>query len=352
MRPRIWGWVIVLLLISFFIFAQQATKPPERKGTVKSRTAQIANQVHAAQTQQKPAASTATTAQSTSAIVISKDQSSTATEDLKRNEPERKAHEEDLKSQRKIVWFTGALVVVGFLQVGAMILQWCVYLRQARIMAHQAGEMTRQRITMRDQLKAMQGQLAAMESSSKQTDKLIDHAEASADSAKMNAQALINAERPWIVIEFQKIMASDQIGRAEFHIVAVNRGKTVAQIISHSEPVEVSCALPGSELPMPYPTNLGRSRPQRFLAPGATMQITDFYPRSRVNVQRMAAAGESQGGNMAAQRMVIYGEIRYSDGVSPGPKWSRYCFQHNTEQFSNIGGNLMFCGPDGYNDYT
>ena len=174
----------------------------------------------------------------------------------------------------------------------------------------------------------------------------------SARAALLNAQAVINSERPWIIIEFQKIMASDHAGKAQFHIVAVNRGKTVARIISYTEPIEVSCVLPDRELPMPYPSNLGHSRPQRFLAPGATMEIADFYPRSRLNMQRMAAAGESQGGNIAAQRMVIYGEIRYSDGVSPEPKWSRYCFQHNPEQFSNIGGNLMFCGPDGYNDYT
>src|SRR5882672_7531489 len=104
------------LIITVLVLAQQPTKPPRREGTAKSNSAQIANQADTSQTQQKPAASAAPTDQSTNATVVPKYQASTPTEDRERNEAEHKAHEEDVKIQQKIVWFTGALVIVGFLQ--------------------------------------------------------------------------------------------------------------------------------------------------------------------------------------------------------------------------------------------
>lgn len=225
------------LLIPLIILAQRPTKPPKHEGAAKSKSAQIANQADTSQTYQRPPTSTAPTTQSTNVTVAPKEQPSTAAEGRERNETERKAHEEDLRLQRKIVVFTEALVIVGFLQAVVMILQWCVYGRQARIMAHQAGEMTRQRVTMRRQLETMQGQLGAMQDSSKQTDELIRHAgnqagamvavaaaiwaqtqetktiahsaTVSAEAASKNADALINAERAWVMVDLSIPLDAD-----------------------------------------------------------------------------------------------------------------------------------------------
>ncbi len=125
------------LILAVFILAQQPAKAPESKGTAKPDGAQVTNQANAANPQQKPTPPTTSAAQTANPPIVLKDQVSAASEDSQRNESERKAHEEDLRIQRKIVWFTGLLVFVGVIQAAVMILQWLMYRRQAGIMADQ-----------------------------------------------------------------------------------------------------------------------------------------------------------------------------------------------------------------------
>src|SRR5258708_1655057 len=109
--------------------------------------------------------------------------------------------------QRNMEIFTGLLVVVGFLQAGVMVLQWCIYRRQAREMRRQRHEMRRQRHVMYRQWKAMCGQLEQMESAGEQTERLIgqstksaDAAKESADAAKASADTLVWSERAWVQV--------------------------------------------------------------------------------------------------------------------------------------------------------
>jgi|HubBroStandDraft_5_1064220.scaffolds.fasta_scaffold34528_2 hypothetical protein len=125
------------LVLAVFILAQQPTKAQESKGTAKPNGAQIANQADAAESQQKPSPPARVAPQPANTPVIPKDQVSVVADDSQRNEAERRAHEGDLKIQRKIVWFTGLLVFVGFVQSAVMVLQWLMYRRQARIMTDQ-----------------------------------------------------------------------------------------------------------------------------------------------------------------------------------------------------------------------
>jgi hypothetical protein len=126
-------WLIVAVLI----LAQQPAKAPESKGAAKPNGAQIANQADATNPKQKPSQPATIATQTANTPILPKDHVSAVSEDDQRNETERKTHEEDLKIQRKIVWFTGLLVFVGFIQVGVMVLQWLMYRRQAGIMADQ-----------------------------------------------------------------------------------------------------------------------------------------------------------------------------------------------------------------------
>jgi hypothetical protein len=98
-----------------------------------------------------------------------------------------------------------------------MFLQWCIYRRQARIMAHQAGEMTRQRVTMRRQLEAMGDQVAEMQSAGKQTERIIARMK---DSAVMELRAYVCISKA--VIRFTQERAP------EIHVYMENFGKTPA----------------------------------------------------------------------------------------------------------------------------
>jgi hypothetical protein len=99
------------------------------------------------------------------------------------------APSEDVAIQRKLAWFTGALVVVGVLQGVVMFLTWLVYRRQAREMRRQRHEMRQQRHFMWRQWKMMGAQLSQMENAGTQTDQLIAQATAQAEKAGIAAEA-------------------------------------------------------------------------------------------------------------------------------------------------------------------
>jgi hypothetical protein len=176
-------------------------------------------------------------------------------------------------------------------------------------------------------------------------------AEAARDAARaasLNTEAFINSERPWLVVEYKKIHDPENLGKAFFKIFVTNHGRTVARVISQPEPTEVACVFPDSELPLPYPSSDSRLMTEKIIAPEQQLEVALFYPRSSENRDKRISAGEAQGGNMKAQRIVIHCEIQYLDGVSVEPRKTRFCYQHCID-LSNIGGSLMLCGPKEYN---
>ncbi len=173
--------VLVAMLIA--AFAQQPTKAPEGKRASKPDSAQVTNQGDTGEAQQKPAPSATSTPQPAN--------------------PSVKAHDEDLKIQRKLVWFTGALVAVGFLQAGVMALQWLMYRRQANEMRRQRHEMKRQRRYMRLQWKAMGEQVTEIERQTGILKDSVTAAKDNAEAAKASAEALINSERAWVMADIR-----------------------------------------------------------------------------------------------------------------------------------------------------
>jgi hypothetical protein len=166
-----------------------------------------------------------------------------------------------------------------------MFLQWCIYRRQTREMRRQRHEMRGQRHIMYRQWKAMRGQLAQMEASGRQTDKLIEQAEksadaanTSADAAKLNSQAVINSERPLLLVEFKKYSHPTVKGHSLFKIFAVNYGRTPARILSCSTPTEQACIFPYKELELPYPSRISELWTHKVMPPKESLEITTFYP--------------------------------------------------------------------------
>lgn len=161
------------LVIAVLVLVQQPAKTPEGPRAAKSNNTK--NTAHAEQRSTDPKQTTQSPPDTAPGNLRAVPEghpsidSSTATNKLQ-------GSSDDQAIQWKLVWFSGALVVVGVLQSLLMFLTWRVYRRQAFIMEHQIGEMTRQRVTMRGQLEAMEGQLAQMVSAGQQTDRLIEQA--------------------------------------------------------------------------------------------------------------------------------------------------------------------------------
>jgi hypothetical protein len=125
-----------------------------------------------------------------------------------------------------------------------------IALRTLRAINRQVGEMNQQGQLMFDQIKAMREQVTEM---SVQTDILrqsVAVADKSTDAAMLNAQAVINAERPWLLIEYEW----RKIDKLEGYVFyAVNKGETPAEIIeAHFKPEILNC-IPDN-LPIPPPT--------------------------------------------------------------------------------------------------
>jgi hypothetical protein len=136
---------------------------------------------------------------------------------------------DDRVIQQKLETFTGWLVVVGALQFAALIAQGFVFfltLRkielQANYMKHHAESFEQlagaardnadaiksQADTMQSQLTTMEGQLVEMKRAGEQTDLMIEQvtkqaesAAIAADASQKSAQALMDGERAWLLVE-------------------------------------------------------------------------------------------------------------------------------------------------------
>jgi hypothetical protein len=283
--------------------------------------------------------------------------------------------DEDRAAQQKLTWFTGVLAGVGFLQLVVMFLTWLVYQRQAHEMRRQRHEMRRQRhemwrqrIVMRDQLETMRNQLGQMEGSGRQTDKIIEHASDQVDAlrqaagamqdtaeagkmgaaaswkvaeaARLNAQAVINSERPWV-----SIVAAHSNGVYTFG--AVNFGRTPAEIISYS--TRTFFAHTSSLIGAPK-YGLDIVPPLTFLVPGSEPgDQMNLLTYDVVNIMKNDPARAAEL-NARTQAIIFLFRILYRNTLSNvdssvPPYETRICFYWTPGLHPKIG------GPAEYNQH-
>jgi hypothetical protein len=153
----------------------------------------------------------------------------------------------------------------------------------------------------RKTLKAIESQLTEIRAAGKQTDRMIEHASTQAKAALLSVQAVINTERPWIVVRVERK------GGSEFIFTATNVGRTPAEIVAiqTSIPtfVEAKAGLP--ETPQHANNILDINEP--FLLPP-----TDTTNLVRFNIN---AWGEHRMAGVTSGRVsaFIFGRIAYLD---------------------------------------
>jgi hypothetical protein len=172
----------------------------------------------------------------------------------------------------------------------------------------------------------------------------------SAEAALWNAKAVINAERPWIVVKIKRI-ASEQSGEPAkpfWQFKMHNCGKSPAHIIGCSSRIDF--VVNPEELPLP-PSYANSKWNKQLLAPDEGWPIHEAFQATEARKTDMANALEK--GDIGGHgELVIYGFIEYRDGISKDSYRTAFCYRHVKGPFESMGGLFVFSGPPVYNDYT
>ena len=224
---------------------------------------------------------------------------------------------EDQKIQRWLMYFTGALVIVGVLQFISIFWQAWLLRGTLREIKTQAGQMERQTAIL---------------------EKSVAVAQKSADTTSQQVELYVNAERARITIDIA------DSGRS-FRIRGKNTGRVVAQVRRASG---YSLILPyGEQLP-PVPSYLSEpdtlgdfvesAPPDEFIAPmdedGNDLMMNLSDP------DLCAAIRDKQ------SALWVFGRFVYSDGISPKRRELRFCYEADVDQ--KMETNINMSGPGIY----
>lgn len=219
---------------------------------------------------------------------------------------------------------------------------------------------------IRAQAKAMREQLDQMKAAGKQTDDLIavarDQAKAlgtaakaaqeSADAALLNAQAIINSERPWVFVRAEispdnilPAPGSQSMLPSYIAFSTVNSGRTPAEVIYGYFGFSICPAREVDDVKIAEKELLGEYTHKSILAPDEVIRFDKFsFGRSGLADEDLISIAASR------LRLVLFGVIRYRDslGESDFPireTWFSYFFDPTQRK-------LVMCGQAGANKHT
>ena len=175
----------------------------------------------------------------------------------------------------------------------------------------------------------------------------IEAASSSAHAALLNAQAVIHAERPWILITVEPSRSMEN----SFTIMATNRGRTPARIVETQERYKI--AIDEKHLPdTPEFRNEKHATPFApiILLPG---EFTAIKPFSRDDVKALCDSEERfKRIETWEEKVFIYGKVVYRDLISatdgPPHETNWCCWYIHGRQNSG----LVIAGPSEYNSHT
>lgn len=222
------------------------------------------------------------------------------------------------------------------------------------------GAVQRQGDLMKDQLTEMQRAreqtIAEMKNAAIQSDRLIRQAEVSADAAKKSADALVNIERPWIVVtlrdgindRYRENADGTTEGKLYFEWFLTNHGKTAAFVYEIIAIFEVKTIDEVDELRNISPEGKPTLRPDSFIVgpgqphecPGITM-VKYWTPAERSAVVKRTAI-------LVAHGLVKYRDMIDSTQTHQTPFIGVYVYGDTFEK----GTFRRFYDAPGYSKYT
>jgi hypothetical protein len=174
-----------------------------------------------------------------------------------------------------------------------------------------------------------------------------DAAAASAQAALANAQAIIHAERPWILITVEPSRSAEN----SFTIMATNRGRTPARIIETAERSKIVL----DEKRLPSPPEYKKEEPGPPLVPIILLpgESTPIQPFSREDVKGLCDSEERfKRIETWEEKVFLYGKVIYRDLIAATDdqlhetNWC--CWYIHGRQSSG----LVTAGPPEYNSHT
>jgi len=173
------------------------------------------------------------------------------------------------------------------------------------------------------------------------TSKQADLAKISAEAARLNAQAVINAERPWIVISAHP---NPEVP-GQFLFTAANKGRTPAEFISGDA---VYRFVPDPMQPPPPPPLF----PAPFNKPNETLIVQgdhfEIYPSGVMPEPMVVGNRDMKNFDSRPLFLVFYGRIGYADVFDPKTMHETYwCFGYLFQER-----RFVATGPEGYNKHT
>lgn len=161
-------------------------------------------------------------------------------------------------------------------------------------------------------LKKIERQSKYSESAAEIAAKSAEAASKSAEAALLHAQAIINAERPWVLIT---IVPSRSIENG-FTVIATNRGRGPAQVVAASE--ETRIAVDESHLPAIPEYKVEDSETpfvSIILLPGEFMNLKSFC---REDVKPLCGSDDAfRRIENWEERIFLYGKVTYRDLAAP-----------------------------------
>jgi hypothetical protein len=170
--------------------------------------------------------------------------------------------------------------------------------------------------------------------------------EDAAEAALLSARALINSERPWILITIEPFKGNQDV----FAITAKNCGRTPARLLSYSTPL-YSLIPSGSALPKePQYGNLIALIDALILLTGETRE---FEIVSEDAIKEVCEDEETYGRVwMGTDSLYVFGKIYYQDLLDSTPAAihvTGWCCQYLPAMPTD---RLILHGPTGYNRHT
>jgi hypothetical protein len=172
-------------------------------------------------------------------------------------------------------------------------------------------------------------------------------AAASAQAALLNAQAVVHSERPWILVTVEPSRSVEN----SFTVVATNRGRTPARIISTAERTRIAI----DEKHLPGAPEYKKEKPGAPLVPIILLpgEFTAIKPFSRSDVKGLCDSEERfKRIETWEEKVYLYGKIVYKDLISPPDSQvheTNWCcwYIHGRQ---NSG--LVIAGTPEYNSHT
>ncbi len=177
-----------------------------------------------------------------------------------------------------------------------------------------------------------------------------------AEAARLNAQAVINIERPWIDVRVTKefIGPTEQfeVGNEYFSISLENRGRTAAEITAHSFIPEIFVVAHDSEMPVRPDDSytVKRTTPWIIVAGGHSEAQGFSFTSVEIEDRCQKQFGRGPTDN---DRIYVFGTVRYRDLIADAKTadrethWCYLCsYRPNGQSY------VIRSGPEGYNSFS